>query len=248
MGIRLLVVEDKSNHQKDAKKCLKTKFKNVVVDIATTYKNARDMLENATYDGVLSDVFFPNMDEKGDIKHIASCLKDGKGFVGRKFTLETCKDLFKNELPYGVLIGHYLLNKNLPIVLITDTYHHGKKTEPVNGWSKSKQVPLVDRDVNEESCEEEGLDYWNDNEDANQHVFCKKDWLKGFFVLLWMISGKNRKIVDISTGGIQTEIPFGWYSSFLDCMKRKDWSGYSDQKESVESFIETAKSYLKHCP
>ena len=244
MKTRLLVIENKDNHQKDAKKCLETQFKDVVADFATTYKDALQMLKKSTYDGVLSDVFLPNMGEKKDIDHVVSCLKDGEGFVGRKFTLKIYEDLFKNELPYGILIGSYALNKNLPIVLITDTYHHGKKTEPVNGWSKSKQVPMVDRDVNEESCKEEGLDYRNDNEKAQQHEFSKKDWTKGFFNILWMITGK--KIVDISAKGIQTKIPFGWYSSFLNCMKKKDWSSYSSQQEERESFIKTAKLYLKH--
>ena len=243
MKIKLLVIEDKDNHQKDAKECLRTQFKDVVADFATTYKDTLQMLKNSTYDGVLSDVFLPNIGGKKDIEHMVSCLKKGE-----KFTLKIYKDLFKNEWPYGILIGSHALNKNLPIVLITDTYHHGKKTEPVNGWRKKKEVPMVDRDVNEESCEEEGLDYWNDDGKAQQHEFSKKDWARGFFSILWMITGKNRKIVDISSKGIQTKIPFGWYSSFLDSMKEKDWSSYPNKQEEIKSFIKTAKLYLKHYP
>ncbi len=50
----------------------------------------------------------------------------------------------KSEAPLGVLVSQYAFDNGVPSVLITSTYHHGKKTQPVHEYAMSKNVQIVD--------------------------------------------------------------------------------------------------------
>ena len=238
--IELLVVEDKPHHLADARELFNERIKNGIalkVDYSTNYEGAERNMENIQYDGIISDIFFPNRNKERDIFAIKTILKKGEEYSGKAdFDM-----IFKDELPYGILVGELALKKEIHLVLITDTYHHGNKTEPINGWASATQVPLIDRLVDEYDWKNNGIDY----ELAMQHQFSEKKWLEAYSTLMWMIEGKENNLLNINAGEIDTELPLGRVSSMLkDVVKNEPLSEDIDE-EYRKSFEQVTEKYLK---
>ncbi|KYK26062.1 hypothetical protein AYK26_01285 [Euryarchaeota archaeon SM23-78] len=179
--LEILVIEDKEHHLRDAKELFNEKIAsgmNIKVDYAINYEEAKEKLKTKLYDGILSDIFFPSGSEVDEIDSLQSILKEAERYTGEIDFEET----FKGELPYGIMIAKYSLEKNIPCVLITDTYHHGEKTEPINGWTKAMnlEVPLIDRSPYSLDWKEKGMTH----EELIQYQFDEKDWRAGYETLL----------------------------------------------------------------
>lgn len=87
--------------------------------------------------------------------------------------IQSCKyqgilsDVFFDGKLCGIEIAKCALKQRLPVVLITNTWHHGKCQE-VSTWSENvSSVPLIDSDF----CEDKK----------------SKNWLAGFLTILWVI-------------------------------------------------------------
>ena len=188
--LEILVIEDKEHHLRDARELFNERMAsgaNIKVEYVTNYGEAKEKLKTKLYNGILSDIFFPSGSEADEIDSLQSILKEAERYTGEIDFEET----FRDELPYGIMIAKYALEKNIPCVLITDTYHHGEKTEPINGWVKAINlaVPLVDRLPEEFDWKEKGMSY----EEAMQHQFDKKDWVSGYETLMDKIKEKTEQ-------------------------------------------------------
>jgi CheY-like chemotaxis protein len=95
--VRILVVEDNSKHLRDAKNYT-SQLSHCLVDYATTLDSALLLLETNTYHGIISDVFFP--DVQGG-----------------------CAETFNNALT----INDKALDLKIHIVFNTNGNHHGNK-------------------------------------------------------------------------------------------------------------------------
>ncbi len=107
----VLIVEDNQKHMEDAKRVL-SRF-GIEYDLASNLVEALGYFREYSFNGILSDVFFP--------------LSEGGV-----------------ERPSGVILCEYALEQNIPIVLCTDTYHHGPKTSPVDNYARKQGIPLID--------------------------------------------------------------------------------------------------------
>ena len=183
--LEILVIEDKEHHLKDAKELFKEKIDggvNIKVDYAINYEEAKEKLKTKLYAGILSDIFFPSGSEADEIDSLKSMLEVAKDYIEE----EGFEGTFKGELPHGIMIAKYALEKNIPCVLITDTYHHGNKIEPINVWIGKMYnvtkivVPLIDRSPKDFDWKEKGMSY----DEAMQHQFDRKDWASGYETLM----------------------------------------------------------------
>jgi len=50
----------------------------------------------------------------------------------------------KTEAPLGVLVSQYAFEHGIPHAMVTSTFHHGKKTQPVCEYARSKDMELID--------------------------------------------------------------------------------------------------------
>lgn len=256
--IEILVVEDKEEHLKDAKELFNEfgSIININTDFVKSYSETQKKLTAKTYDGILSDVFLPTESEEhfsklkpimGDVEtSIHFEPKDTQKFEKKCYGNKTnylfdfkeigkndSKRLFGDELPYGIMIAKYALKNELPIVLITDTYHHGEKTEPICMWARGKSIPLIDR------------------EEDKGYSFSGKDWLAGFGTLIWMLDGKKKGLVKINPKGIDTRLSLG--GGFRYLLKEIIEEGkinpkyHVGQEESIKSFKNMFKEYKFNC-
>ena len=115
--IKLLVVEDRSNHMADFTEMLAAEKGNVPYEIEVLYaadlKTALELLLVA--DIVMTDLFFPDV-------------------TGGE------------EKPNGRIIVEHCLATKKPVVWITSTYHHGSQTEGHNNWGKDRGITMFDSD------------------------------------------------------------------------------------------------------
>ncbi len=113
--LKILVIEDNSEHIADAKKMFAEMSAKVSVKLEIAYVEdyATAMKHIESVDCVLTDVFFPL-------------------FLGG------------DELPYGKQIVEYCLKAKKAVVWITSTYHHGSKTDPLNEWGRRHGLEMYD--------------------------------------------------------------------------------------------------------
>lgn len=157
--LELLVVEDNPKHLDDAKKLYEKNGK-LNVSYAKNKEEAINYLSSESYDMVISDVFMPSNErgvEKQDIDDCWSLLKmdDFLDFHGRNVPLEYQKGYMsaafnwkegKTLPPLGVLIAEKL--KDSAIVFCSDSYHHGKASEPISQYARGEffenSIPYID--------------------------------------------------------------------------------------------------------
>lgn len=95
--LKILVIEDKTNHLRDIRELLerrKAKGINIDVDYSTDYADAEKKLQTKSYDGVMTDIFFPQNKNK------------------------TATD------PLGLRIGDHALELGIPVVFVSDINIH----------------------------------------------------------------------------------------------------------------------------
>ena len=154
---RILVIEDDQKHIKDAEVTIANNPE-VSADFAKTFNEATKLMKENEYDGIISDIFFPCHNEKecsssitGWNKIISSkcyalLISFGIGFGGYEEYIQAAYRWLKGKSmhPTGVIVAKMAIESELPIILVTDTYHHGYKTEPVNQWARKNRITLID--------------------------------------------------------------------------------------------------------
>ncbi|MDO8656425.1 MAG: response regulator [Nanoarchaeota archaeon] len=149
--LELLVVEDTPSHMEDVQTLLKARVEAGVklqVDYASTLQEAQEKLAARRYDGIMSDLFFP---EK----------------VG-----EETSDL-------GTQVARYALQQKIPFVIVTSTYHHGRKTESASRWLRDDvNIGLIDAST----------------EDRDGEAI-HKNWRGGYLTLMYFIEAVQEGVV-----------------------------------------------------
>jgi hypothetical protein len=190
--IDLLVVEDNEKHIADAIAEIQRRVnagEKINVDVARDLSEYFNLIQKKSYAGIVSDIFFPSDREKPWDNLASNMVWDilGREYCQRHRDDYMCGDqrrenMFKmvqddwmdgKELaPAGVVVADESLKKGIPIVLCTDTYHHGIKTQPVFEYTIEKGICVVD------SCEAK---------DGNSQ---NKDWKIAFDEVIKRIGGK----------------------------------------------------------
>ncbi|MFH0854733.1 MAG: hypothetical protein V1891_04565 [bacterium] len=132
-------------------------------------------------------------------------------------------DVFFDGELRGIEIAKYSLKQRIPVVLITDTYHHGK-SQPVCTWSRDESlVTLLDNEFSEDRK--------------------NKNWLTGFLALLWAIK-LSPKITD-------EKIENGYIFEHAGCCFREFSKGEkaliecSTCNHDKNAFISMVKNHVK---
>lgn len=169
-SIRILVVEDDDKHLENVQALLAAETPKypfaIEVVYARDFASAMAILDEGGVDGVLSDVFYP-------------------GNAGGAA-----------DVPSGQRLAEYCLERGLPVVLCTSTYHHCRATQPVHEWAMSRGFWLFDNAP---------LDYRD-----NEVTAAEKPWKVAFTGLMIFIIGMRYRIGGI---GIQDGKVTGNYES-----------------------------------
>lgn len=114
----LLVVEDRENHLADVKEMLATEMPHLPLKLDVIYASTLEEAERFLdqADIVMTDVFFP-----------AKAGGDAEEANG-KVVVERC------------------LEANKPVVWVTSTHHHGRKTNAVSEWGRRLGMEMFDCD------------------------------------------------------------------------------------------------------
>jgi len=155
---RILLVEDNPKHLADAK----------------------TLLEERVRSGVIGGV-----DYASTLRQAMESLRTGD-YTGMLLDVFFPNDEGETEQPNCVKVDEYALDKGMPFVLVTSTYHHGRKTEPVSKWAREKHMELVDR-FPKTSEEEEAP---------------TKEWEGAYLALAYLIEGKNSGEITITSEGL----------------------------------------------
>jgi len=160
--IKILVVEDDKKELRNVKMFLE-QIVNSGVNLNVIYSSKLtslilDKIKQKEFDGVMTDVFFPieekyrkdiieevqNSSWTYEIMKIGSLESKEKKLINviKHYSTDTCP-------PAGVLIARDSLESNIPVVYVTNTYHHGLKTQPIFGWGCDRNVPVFDCEENE---------------------------------------------------------------------------------------------------
>ena len=153
--MKILIIEDNQKHLVDAKAVVAEM--RIEADFATTYVDAKNMMENNKYDGIVSDIFFPyaektsyslngwNFTARFECENMLDEIIHRIGRSDIKWIKAANKWISGQEMhPTGIMIARDCLVANVPVVLCTDTYHHGWSTEPVNIWAGKNEIKVFD--------------------------------------------------------------------------------------------------------
>ncbi|MFH1401213.1 MAG: hypothetical protein ABIH41_06880 [Nanoarchaeota archaeon] len=187
--LELLVVEDTERHMSEAKDFFSAQQlggANIKVDYAVDYDDAVARLEAKTYDGIISDMFFPAKDVMGVKDRCASLLKEevkDARWNGRQDYVdayESWRSREDDDAPAGVLLLEAAVDT--PIVYCTDMHHHKPKMEIVTSYlrriHKEEVVDFEPQDVRDRrySARESGIDM--------SAVPFRKDWSTAYQYVL----------------------------------------------------------------
>jgi hypothetical protein len=128
------------------------------------------------YDGIISDIFFPSSERS--MNGIASNIfwtvwgqeycnihRDDYrcGDERREKMFKLVHDGFmdgKELPPAGISVADYAMWKGIPIILCTDTYHHGIKTQPVYEFTSKNGIRIIDS-YEAKDGNDSHKDWWN---------------------------------------------------------------------------------------
>lgn len=158
--LNLLVVEDTSEHMKNAKAFFNSKKEEVIADYASNLKEAYNYLDRVHYDGILSDMFFPSgfVNKRDNFlrKRLANRLMQIPLARGNElerireadFLLMHAKvrswEAGLELAPMGIYVCDKVKIKKIPIIIVTDLDHHDIAFEPItsyHGYEFDKKWP-----------------------------------------------------------------------------------------------------------
>lgn len=149
-ALDILVVEDQESNIRDAQNFLLEQQKlgsPICVDYTSTLKAAQDRIREKRYDGIITDIFFP-YDDTEQVDKIKGYNPDTAKLCFEMLGKEITSRFYKSRLswlegrniihPSGIVLASYGIENNIPVVMITDTDHHGEFTDPINLWGMNK--------------------------------------------------------------------------------------------------------------
>ncbi|MBU1198522.1 MAG: hypothetical protein KKF46_05990 [Nanoarchaeota archaeon] len=157
----ILIIEDNPKHLEDAKAEVQSRIKagtHIAADYAVTYVQAKELMQQKKYQGIITDVFFPYDDQqRQDAKkgwhpeaatEIFGLIKD----ICERYRDPEIRDAVnrwregKTMHPTGILITEQAIEQGTPVIFCTDTYHHGITTQPVFSYAcdDDKRIGMVD--------------------------------------------------------------------------------------------------------
>ncbi|OGL61623.1 hypothetical protein A3C09_02225 [Candidatus Uhrbacteria bacterium RIFCSPHIGHO2_02_FULL_47_44] len=148
--IKILVIEDRANHIADAKQMFEDVKSNLPVEFEVLYA-----VNLASAMSLIANV---------------DCVMTDVFFP----------DVIDGEeKPNGQTIVEHCLNMEKPVVWVTSTYHHSKKTQPLYAWGRIRGICLFDCSVGTHNNDSEG-----------EH----KLWKEALFGLLSIMIGLEMKL------------------------------------------------------
>lgn len=152
--INILVVEDRANHIADCRVMFEEVLPKLPIQVNVLW--AKDLMEAISLlpqaDAVMTDVFFPA-------------------------SLGT-----SDEEPNGQKLVERCLTESKPVVWVTSTYHHGKKTEPISRWGRKRGLEMFD-------CQS-----------ADEGEASNKPWKEAFYGLLYCVVALDIKYARFEDG------------------------------------------------
>ena len=227
---RLLVIEDKPHHITDA----------------------RNVLEERVAGGYIGGADY------------ASTYDEAQALLGTNRYDAIMSDVFFPrssgvlEEQLGTKIADHAIKNNLPFVLVTDTNHHGTKTQPVCDYVRARNMQLIDNQgvtmdkfVYSKPFEEMSRSEMNDavREETNRSAR-QKNWKSAYMVLTYVMtrfannSAKfyNDKLVEMEDGTVRDKALAirGVYSGFANNLS------YHVKDGSVLEELENLNKYDPH--
>ena len=154
----VLLVEDKLEEQKKAMSVLEG-FEISNIYLADNLKDAVKHVQNNNLDAIVSDRFYPMgsfensqklktvlVDEMEDA--MQELLRGGYRFVDevQAYFNRIRNAVDSDEIPSGSLLAMYALNKDIPVVIVSDESHHGFRGEPLNKGGIFRLTPTLGKD------------------------------------------------------------------------------------------------------
>ena len=196
--LEILVIEDNPKHISDAKK----------------------LLDDRAERGIISNVDY------------ASTFSEAQELLNRKSYDGIISDIFfpeksgENEREYGTTIAELCLQRKTPFVLVTSTFHHGRKTQLVCNFIRNKGMQLVDSNPKDRDGEAES-----------------KYWAGAFVALTYLIEGLNGGELTINEEGIsQTGKEYGPNDGVFN-IESQEWR----LKDRYENDAVFKKAFDKYC-
>ena len=180
--LEILLIEDTPNHLADARataESLVASGKRMHVTYVSTLQDAKDILAEREYDGIITDLFFPT--------GVESDMGLRFEIIGKPLVRSTIEDDYNQQMargqlpryelaadewmirgatpPSGVLIADYAVEHRIPAVVCTAANHHGYAVEPLRvhiashkvrvpgKGNKEYLVPMVDNELPDYSKE-----------------------------------------------------------------------------------------------
>jgi len=181
--IELLVVEDKEKHIKDARAFFDPIEQKGILHVtyAATLAEAEAALKG-NVDLVITDVFFPTgYDDEQNTQVIQGLTEILGEHISDHYTLRNAAKPWQDgetEPPAGVYVVEKCKKQGVPVALNTDTYHHGKATEPICRYSRESNPRINMVDTGNESGSANKKDWRRAYIAAIQASFAKGEWIE----------------------------------------------------------------------
>jgi hypothetical protein len=193
--LEILLVEDNEAHLADALTEIKNRVEageNINVDVAKDFTEYLGLVAKKSYDGIISDIFFPSDAKSPGDNSASRKVWDimGKTYCEKHARDYRCGDERKEKMyklvqddwmggkeipPSGIVVADRAKKAGVPVVLCTDSYHHGIKTQPVFEYALNNQIRMVDAYV----------------EDNNEASASHKNWKGAFDELYELIQDEE---------------------------------------------------------
>ncbi|MEK7530172.1 MAG: response regulator [Patescibacteria group bacterium] len=173
---KILIIEDNQNHLEEVRRFIDGRVKagaDFEAHFVSTFDDAKKALDTEQYDGIISDIFFPDR-EGGSPDPVTPAPRDNQE-----------EQLNWAEGVGGVKLVREARSRRIPFMLCTSTYHHGQKTQPVSTWLRANNVEFI-VDASYEVAEGEA-----------EH----KNWQSAFIKLAYIRSLIDHKLFEMSESG-----------------------------------------------
>lgn len=182
---KILVIEDNLKHLSEVKNFIDERVHagaDVEARFVSTFEEAKEAMDTEQYDGIISDVFFP--DHEGSPPDPETPAP----------TRNETEQLDWAENVGGVKLVREARTRRIPFILCTSTYHHGEKTQPVTAWLRKNSADFVVDASHEVGSGEAD----------------RKDWQSAFVELAYLRSLLDHKFFEFDeTGRIERPSSFG---------------------------------------
>lgn len=174
---KILVIEDSPKHLSEVKNFIDERVQagaDIEARFVSTFEEARGALDAEQYDGIISDIFFPDREGAPPDPITPAPKRDEEA------QLAWAEDVG------GVKLVREARTRRIPFILCTSTYHHGEKTQPITAWLRKNGAGSMVVDASHEVGSGEA-----------DH----KDWQKAFIELAYLRSLLDHKFFEIDETG-----------------------------------------------